>query len=98
MSSGNVKTVASTIPDYADFSKALLHGLSQEDQNQRGDPVKLVEIIVDLVRREGIAAGREIPFRLPLGLDVYDDMKAKCEETLKLLEEWKDVIRSTDTK
>lgn len=54
------------------------------------------EIILDLVCQEGVAEGREIPFRLPLGVDVYDDMKAKSEETLRLLEEWKSVIRSTD--
>jgi hypothetical protein len=58
--------------------------------------VKLVEIILDLVRQEGVVGGREIPFRLLLGVDVYDDMKAKSEETLRLLEEWKSVIRSTD--
>jgi hypothetical protein len=52
--------------------------------------------VLDLVRKEGIAEGKEVPLRMPLGIDVYDDVKAKCEETLKLLEEWKGVIRSTD--
>lgn len=64
--------------------------------NQPGDPVKLVETILDLVRQEGIAEGKDIPLRMPLGVDVFDDMKAKCEETLSLLDEWRDVIRSTD--
>ena len=98
LSSGNVKTVASTIPEYVDFSKSLLEGLAKEDRAQPGDPVKLVEIILDFVLRDGIAKGRKIPFRLPLGVDVYTDMKAKCEETLKLLEEWEPVITSTDHK
>lgn len=70
--------------------------LARESERQPGDPVKLSEIVVDLVRGEGVAKGREVPFRLPLGIDCYDEIKAKCEETLKLLEDWKDVIRGTD--
>jgi hypothetical protein len=96
LSSRNMKAKETSIPDYSDFSKALLTGVAGEDRAQPGDPVKLVEIILDLVRQEGIAKDREVPFRLPLGIDCYDEMKAKLEETLKLLEDWKDVIRSTD--
>lgn len=96
LSSDNMKAVKSAIPDYADFSEAQLNGLAKENRRQPGDPLKLVEIILDLVRREGVANGRDIPFRLPLGVDVYDDIKNKCEETLRMLEEWRDTIRSTD--
>jgi len=96
LSSGNIRTVSSAIPEYAEFSKTLLKGLSGEDRNQPGDPVKLVEITLDLVRQEGVAAGRGIPFRLPLGVDCYDDIKAKCEETLQMLKEWESTIRSTN--
>lgn len=96
LSSDNKRIAISAIPDYADFSKNLADSLAKEDQAQPGDPVKLVEIILDLVRQEGVVKGRDIPFRLPLGVDVYGDMKAKSEETLKLLENWKSVIRSTD--
>jgi hypothetical protein len=70
LSSGNMKAAASTIPEYAEFSKSLMGGLAQEDQTQPGDPVKLVEIILDAVRQEGIVKGREVPFRLPLGTDL----------------------------
>lgn len=96
LSSGNLKAVVSSIPEYEEMSKTLRNQLAGEDQNQPGDPVKLVGIILDLVRGEGVAAGREVPFRLPLGTDCYADLKAKCEETLRLLEEWGPVIRSTD--
>jgi hypothetical protein len=91
-----MKAVVSGIPEYAEMSKTLRTQLAGEDQNQPGDPVKLVGIILDLVRGEGVAEGREVPFRLPLGSDCYEDLKAKCEETLRLLEEWGPVIRSTD--
>lgn len=98
LSSGNLKAFSTKIPDYADFSKALLKGMAEADQNQPGDPIKLVEIVVDLVRQEGTAEGKEIPLRLPLGSDCFNDVKAKCEETLKMLKEWEPMIKGTDYK
>lgn len=91
-----MKAIRSTIPEYADFSRILLDGLAKEDHTQPGDPVKLVDIVLDLVRHEGVARGREVPFRLPLGVDCFDDIKAKCEETLRLLHGWEPIITSTN--
>ncbi|KIW12887.1 hypothetical protein PV08_08074 [Exophiala spinifera] len=96
LSSGNMKSVASAIPDYQEFSQNLLNGLSQSDQTQPGDPVKLAEIILDLVRQEGVAASRNVPLRIPLGVDCFEELKAKCEETLELLKEWEATIKSTN--
>jgi hypothetical protein len=96
LSNNNRKTQKSAISDYNNLSTGKSAGLDAEDRKQPGDPIKLAEIVLDLVRKEGIAEGKEVPLRMPLGIDVYDDVKAKCEETLKLLEEWKGVIRSTD--
>lgn len=96
LSSRNMKAVSSSIPDYADFSKTLLEDMAQADQMQPGDPTRLVEIVLDLVRREGVAEGKEIPLRFPLGSDCYDLVKEKCEETLKLMKEWEPIIKSTD--
>ncbi|PMD49949.1 NAD(P)-binding protein [Hyaloscypha bicolor E] len=96
LSSGNMKTVSTEILEYKDFSRTLLKGLAEADQMQPGDPIKLVEMVLDLVRQEGIAEGKEIPFRLPLGSDCYNDVKAKCEETLELLKKWEPMIKSTD--
>jgi hypothetical protein len=89
-------TSTSSIPEHAELCKAKLARLAKEDGNQPGDPVKLVEIILDIVRHEGAASGKEIPFRLPLGSDCYEDIKTKCEETLRLLDGWGPIIRSTD--
>lgn len=74
---------------YADFAPKL-HG------NQLGDPKKLAELTVDLVRGEGVAKGKEPPLFLPLGSDAFADTKEKAERTLKVLEEWEEVIKSTD--
>ncbi|KAJ9615700.1 hypothetical protein H2200_001776 [Cladophialophora chaetospira] len=96
LSSQNMRAAPTKVAENAEFNKARLDGLATENQRQPGDPGKLSEIVVDLVRREGVAKGREVPFRLPLGIDCFNDVQAKCEETLKLLEDWKDVIRGTD--
>lgn len=96
LSNNNRKTKMSAIADYNDLSTSKSEGLNAENQQQPGDPVKLVEVVLDLVRQEGVAEGRDVPLRMPLGADCYSDIKDKCEQTLELLDEWKDVIMSTD--
>jgi NAD(P)-dependent dehydrogenase (short-subunit alcohol dehydrogenase family) len=96
LSSGNMRATPSTIPDYAEFTNGLIDTLNRDSEKQPGDPVKLVEIVLDLVRREGVAEGKEVPFRLPLGADCYEEIKSKVEETLKMLDEWGPVTKSTD--
>lgn len=96
LSEANMKPIETKILDYAEFSSTMIKGVSGESGNQPGDPVKLVEIIIDLVKEEGIAKGRDVPFRLPLGEDCYDEMIAKVNETSKILVDWKDVILSTN--
>ncbi|KAF7913889.1 uncharacterized protein EAF01_000295 [Botrytis porri] len=63
--------------------------------NQPGDPKKSAERIVDIVRREGLAIGKETPLRLPLGPDCLQQIKNKCLSTLKILEDWEELITST---
>ena len=96
LSSSNRKTKASEITDYNELSQSKNEGLAKEDQRQPGDPVKLVEIVLDLVREEGVAAGKEIPFRLPLGVDAYEEIKKKVDDMQRLLEEWAPTILSTN--
>lgn len=76
-----MKASTPEIADCAESSQTQLAGLVKEDQVQSGDLLKLVQIILDLVRQEGVAEGTKVPFRLPLGIDWYDDIKAECEAT-----------------
>jgi hypothetical protein len=92
----NMKFAQSTILDYMLSSQALHKELANDDQKQNGDTTKLVEIVLDMIRQEGVATGRIVPFRLPLGPDVYHDIEEKCYETLRLLKSWEAVIKSTD--
>ena len=70
--------------------------LTASHGNQRGDPKKPAERIIDVLKSEGMAAGRPMPPRLPLGPDSLAAIRAKCEATLKICEEWEGLISSTD--
>ncbi|KAI6789368.1 hypothetical protein KC361_g8573 [Hortaea werneckii] len=67
-----------------------LHG------NQPGDTAKAARLVIDLVKGEGVGEGRELPLALPIGNDAFVKIKEQTEATLKMLEEWEDVTRSTD--
>jgi short-subunit dehydrogenase len=61
-----------------------------------GDLAKAAMRIVEVIRREGMAAGRQWAVRVALGSDGMSSVRQKCEEQLKLVDEWKDVSYSTD--
>lgn len=67
-------------------------------EGQIGDPIKAMEILVDVVRGEGVAEGKTWPLYLPLGSDAEQAIRDKTATMRKVLDEWKDVIRSTDFK
>ena len=52
--------------------------------------------MVDVIRGEGVAAGRPFPATLPLGSDCFNAITAACEKSLANLTEWEDVITGTD--
>lgn len=52
--------------------------------------------MLDLVRGEGVAAGREVPLRVLLGNDAWDEVNGKLRRTMKEYEAWEDVTKSTD--
>jgi hypothetical protein len=90
------ETFTSEIADYGELTAMLQGILASIDGKQPGDPKKAVEVVIDVVKGEGCAKGREMPFELPLGRDCVKDIRAKCEGMLKVLDDWKDVIESTD--
>ena len=93
---GNLKHDEPHIADYAEFNKASLAFEAAAYGNEPGDPVKAVERMIDVVKGEGMAEGKPMPPRLPLGSDGLKVVKDKCMETLKLCEEWEELIVSTD--
>ena len=90
-------------------------------ENNPGDTIKLANLIIDLVKSEGIAEGKtiaprvpkapndlfeewasagpnDIPLTLPVGSDAIDAIKGRCGAMLRVINQWEDVIRSTDIK
>ena len=61
-----------------------------------GDLEKAAMRIVDVIKQEGMVAGRAWSVRVALGSDGMGAARQKCEEQLKVLEMWKDVSSSTD--
>lgn len=61
--------------------------------NQKGDPDKAMEVVVDVVRGEGKAKGRPWPLYLVLGNDAEAGVREKCAKMLAHLDDWSDVVR-----
>ncbi|KAG5350786.1 hypothetical protein C0989_009295 [Termitomyces sp. Mn162] len=70
--------------------------MERYDGAQPGDPVKGIEIIVDVVRSEGVARGKPFPAVLAVGSDCYNVVKTESEKTMIRLEDWRDISCSSD--
>ncbi|KAJ6510991.1 hypothetical protein C8R45DRAFT_921685 [Mycena sanguinolenta] len=92
----NIRHVPARVPTYAEFNSATRAFEAGVVGNEPGDPGKAVKRMVELVKGTGMAEGRKVPLRIPLGSDGWGRIKAKCEETLRICEEWEDVAKSTD--
>ncbi|KAI1074996.1 NAD(P)-binding protein [Whalleya microplaca] len=84
------------IPDYVEFNAGTRGYVASIVDNEPGDPIIAVERIIELVKGTGMAAGKTVPLRVPLGSDGWEKVKNKCKETLEICEEWEEVARSTD--
>ncbi|KAL3461783.1 hypothetical protein BJX64DRAFT_299965 [Aspergillus heterothallicus] len=96
LSAQNSMFAESSVPEYQDVAQATFKAFRDVHGKQRGDPVKGVGRVIDLVRGENGAAGREWPKELALGPDAVAVIRKKCEETLKTLAEWEEFSRGTD--
>ncbi|KAL9595032.1 MAG: hypothetical protein Q9219_006682 [cf. Caloplaca sp. 3 TL-2023] len=86
------------IEDYGALDEGIKKYLQSTYGTEIGDPRKAVDRILDVVKREGMAVkdGAQMPIRLPLGSDGLAVLRGKCENTLKLCDEYEDLARSTD--
>ncbi|KAK9434629.1 NAD(P)-binding domain protein [Metarhizium brunneum] len=66
------------------------------DNNQPGDVVKGCEVLVDVLTGTGLAHGKDLPVRVVLGPDCERVIRDKWSQSLGILDEWTDAIRSTD--
>lgn len=70
--------------------------LREVDGNQPGDVRRGSKVVVDILTRTGVGEGKEVPVRIVLGSDCEQVIRDKCAQSLGILNEWRDVIRSTD--
>tara|TARA_R110002060_G_scaffold54057_1_gene64687 strand:+ start:183 stop:485 length:303 start_codon:yes stop_codon:yes gene_type:complete len=87
----NTHFVASHIEDDEIHTSKTYNNFRNAHGTQRNDSVKGVERIIEVVKGEGRAEGREFPRRLALGEDAVREIREKCLEILRGLEEWEDV-------
>ncbi|VUC36837.1 unnamed protein product [Clonostachys rosea] len=78
------------------FAETMRVFASEIMPNIPGDINKLVERIVDILKSEGVCAGRSRPCRVIIGSDALRLIQQKCKEQLELSESWEDVSLSTD--
>ncbi|KIK63499.1 hypothetical protein GYMLUDRAFT_57683 [Collybiopsis luxurians FD-317 M1] len=84
------------LPEYDLLRSKALAGAGALHGKQPGDPVKGVELIVDVVRGEGKAKGKKFPRYLPLGANAAQAIREKTEIMLNVLEEWKDTTNDLE--
>jgi len=93
----NMYTRKPKIEAYTEIVEQRANALSPENSAKMpGDPVKLVQIVLDVSTSKGVANGKKMPFRLPMGSDSYQRITEKCKDVLKELEPWKEIIMSSD--
>jgi len=84
------------ISDYKEITEKAEASLTAYNGRQPGNPEKGVQVIIDVIKGEGLASGKPFPKVLAIGSDCYAVVKKAAEEALDRLEEWKDVTFSTD--
>ncbi|KAJ7220571.1 hypothetical protein GGX14DRAFT_675225 [Mycena pura] len=82
------------IADYDAMRAAGIARFKSWTGTEPSDPGKAMEAVVDVVRGEGVAAGRPWPGRLALGEDCENDIRAKAKRVLDGLDAWSDVARA----
>ncbi|KAI0470466.1 hypothetical protein GGR56DRAFT_668205 [Xylariaceae sp. FL0804] len=92
----NINYVPSRVPEYAEFNAGSRAYGESIVGNEPGDMDIAVDRMIELVKGTGMAAGRTVPLRVPLGSDGWGKVKAKCEDTLQICEDWHEVASSID--
>ena len=82
------------IAEYDELRAACIALFKTLPGTVNGDPDKAAEAIVDVVRGEGVAKGRQWPEYLFLGEGAEEAVRSKCSKALKILDEWVDVTRN----
>lgn len=84
------------IQDYDEMREKSIKWYETVHGLVRGDPAKAMEVVTDVVRGEGGAAGRPWPLYLILGDLGVAGITEKCHRMLKVIDDWKDLTTGID--
>ncbi|KAK0194701.1 hypothetical protein F5146DRAFT_954070 [Armillaria mellea] len=90
------KPYVAKIDDYKEITEKVESGLQASNGTQLGNPEKGVQVMLDVVRGEGVAQGKEFPKSLLMGSDTFAVVQDTIQGYLKLQENWESVSKSTD--
>lgn len=96
LSQSNLKVQATAIEEYRPMLDYLAAVAPAMDNLQPGDPEKGVARMIDVLMQEGMAKGREIPSRVPIGSDAVQIVRDFAKNLLNTVNEWEDLSASTD--
>ncbi|KZT66420.1 NAD(P)-binding protein [Daedalea quercina L-15889] len=86
------------LPDYDALREQSKQAIQNAWTNWKGagDPAKAMEFLVDVVKGEGRAKGREAPLWLLLGQGTYDRARAYCKNLTDTMDVWEDLSKNLD--
>ncbi|CCL99482.1 uncharacterized protein FIBRA_01500 [Fibroporia radiculosa] len=84
------------IPEYDALRTAAVERFADVGKHARGDPAKAMEVLVDAVRGERSARGKQLPLYLMLGNVTYEHVRAHQARVEREMAEWEDVARDLD--
>ena len=79
------------IKDYQEVDQKIKSFFLTINGKQPNDPERGMEIVVDVVRGEGRAAGRPFPLWLALGADAVRDIRTKATRIVESIDAYQDL-------
>lgn len=88
--------VAKRIPDLEPVTAPISAIFAANTGKETGDPVKAAKLIVEALTKTGRCVGRQLPARLAIGKDAVAFENAALQLRRQEIDEWKDLVSSTD--
>lgn len=83
------------IPDYKAANEMCQNAVNSLHMNQPGDPKIAAIRIVDAVKSEGEANGKDLPSVLPMGEDALAAIRKRCKDMMAICDEWETFAKTT---
>ncbi|KAI1414544.1 NAD(P)-binding protein [Hypoxylon sp. FL1857] len=91
-----IQHVPSRVPFWQPLNEAARVRSRGNYENPPGSAPDMVSKVIQIVKGTGVAAGRDIPLRIPFGSHCLSEMRKKIEQLQKTYDEWESVANGTD--